>query len=364
MIQRDIRYINVSELHFDPYNPRFGTYNSTIDEGNIIQKMIDEESVYELVISIADQGYFPGEPLLVYEDGGEKKVAEGNRRLAALKILNYHFQNIPKTLQETVNNATHRPLEVPCIIFSNRKDIIHYLGYRHITGVKSWGALEKAIYLEQLKDDLIDNYPNLSESELHTKLAREIGSRSNTVARSLAALGIYNSAKANSTKFHDLQRITVDEVDFSLIYTAIGYENIWSFLGLDSSTDTNIGNINQTHSKELFIWLFSEDESGNKVVRESRQLKYLSAVVSNPESIKVLRETSDLQFAYEFSDGPEEALNKLIHDTKMALVRLEDLVSSDTIVNLNENQIKDVRNFIDMSEDIHRKARRKRTAEE
>ena len=30
----------------------------------------------------------------------------------------------------------------------------------------------------------------------------------------------------------------------------------------------------------------------------------------------------------------------------------------------NENQIKDVRNFIDMSEDIHRKARRKRTAEE
>lgn len=96
----------------------------------------------------------------------------------------------------------------------------------------------------------------------------------------------------------------------------------------------------------------------------SRQLGNLSAVVGNQESIKVLRETGDLQFAYEFSDGPEEALNKLIHDTKMTLIRLEDLVSSDTLTNINDEQIKDIRNFIDMSEDIHRKARRKRTIEE
>lgn len=269
MTQRNIIYVDVSELHFDPHNPRFGIYHTAIEEDDIIQKMIDEEAVYELVISIADQDYFPGEPLLVYEDEGEKKVAEGNRRLAALKILNNHFQKIPKNLQETVDNAQYKPSSVPCIIFDNRKDIIHYLGYRHITGVKSWGALEKAIYLKQLKEDLIDTYSSLSENELHTKLAREIGSRRSTVARSLTALGIYDSAKGNSKKFHELQRVTVDEVDFSLIYTAIGYENIWNFLGLDSSTDTNIENINQTHSKELFIWLFSEDENGNKVVRES-----------------------------------------------------------------------------------------------
>lgn len=364
MAQRNIIYVDVSELHFDPHNPRFGMYHNAIEEKDIIQKMIDEESVYELVISIADQDYFPGEPLLVYEDEGEKMVAEGNRRLAALKILNSYFQNIPKNLQETVNNAQFKPSSVPCIIFNSRKDIIHYLGYRHITGVKSWGALEKAIYLKQLKDDLTNTYPNLLENELHTKLAREIGSRRNTVARSLAALGIYDSAKGSSKKFHDLQRVTVDEVDFSLIYTALGYENIWRFLGLDSSTDTNIDNIDQGHSKELFIWLFSEDENGNKVVRESRQLGNLSAVVGNQESIKVLRETHNLQFAYEFSDGPEEALNKLIHDTKIILMRLEDLVSSDTLTDINDNQIKDVRNFIDISEDIHRKARRKRTIEE
>ena len=252
MTQRNIIYVDVSELHFDPHNPRFGIYNSVIEENDIIQKMIDEESVYELVISIADQDYFPGEPLLVYEDEGEKKVAEGNRRLAALKILNGHFQKIPKNLQETVDGAKYIPSKVPCIVFNNRKDIIHYLGYRHITGVKSWGALEKAIYLKQLKDDLIDTYPDLTENELHTKLGREIGSRRNTVARSLAALGIYNSAKGGLGKFHDLQRVTVDEVDFSLIYTAISYENIWSFLGLESSTDTNIDNITFKHTIQSY----------------------------------------------------------------------------------------------------------------
>ena len=117
-------------------------------------------------------------------------------------------------------------------------------------------------------------------------------------------------------------------------------------------------------SKDLFIWLFAEDENGNKVVRESRQLKYLSAVVSNQESIAALRKTGDLQFAYEFSDGPEEALNKLINDTRTILIRLEDFVSNDTLVNISDYQIKDFRNFVDISEDILRKARRKRTDEE
>lgn len=48
--------------------------------------------------------------------------------------------------------SKNAPSVAPCIIYDNEADIIDYLGYRHITGVKDWGALEKARYLDRLYD--------------------------------------------------------------------------------------------------------------------------------------------------------------------------------------------------------------------
>ncbi len=40
------------------------------------------------MLSIGQQGYFPGEPLLAVKSNGNYIVVEGNRRLAAVKLLN------------------------------------------------------------------------------------------------------------------------------------------------------------------------------------------------------------------------------------------------------------------------------------
>lgn len=362
MTKRLIEYIDVSQLHFDPNNPRFGTYEDRdfSDQETIIEEMIDREAISELIVSIADQGYFSGEPLLVFEQDGKLTVAEGNRRLSALKILNGEISTLPPSILQIIANAKHKPKEAPCIVFQARNEIIHYLGYRHITGVKSWGALEKAIYLKQLKEDLKINSPNLTEDEVHITLAREIGSHKPTVAKSLTALGIYEEGRDPKTgKFYQLQRVSDVDVDFSIIYTALSFKNVWRFLGIESSSDTSLNNLNTDHTKELFSWLFAEDDAGNKVVRESRQLPRLNHVLGNEVSLNTLRETRDLDYAYDFSDGAEAAFRKLIDNSRKSLKFLESFLSGEELKEVTQVQLKDIDELTDLIDYIRRLAKRK-----
>ena len=319
--------IKITQLRFDPENPRFGMLGliGTLfeDDSTIIQKMIDDERIIDLVISIADQGYFEGEPLLVFKHKEKDTyiVAEGNRRLAALKILNGEFQDVKPSMQEVIDNAIHQPPQVPCIIFKDRSEILHFLGYRHITGVKSWGALEKAIYLKQLKDDLKDKFPTLNDYEIHKKLAREIGSNVTAVSKSLTSLAIYeNGFENNSDAFYSLKRVPRSEVKFSLIYTALNFPNIPLFLGLESANDIDLNGFKKDKAKELFSWMFAEDEHGNKMVPESRQLTKLNQVLSSPKAIEVFKESKDLVLAYNYSYGP----NKAFFDYQSQSVKLID----------------------------------------
>ena len=53
----------------------------------ITKRLLDQADLMELVESIAANGYLDLEPLFVIEEKGEKVVVEGNRRVAAIKVL-------------------------------------------------------------------------------------------------------------------------------------------------------------------------------------------------------------------------------------------------------------------------------------
>src|SRR4051812_36555816 len=83
-------YIPLDRLRFDPENPRFPTSLDGHDRAAVLTFMIQDANLLELMASIAGQGFFPGEPLLVSaneEDPGTWLVIEGNRRLAACMLL-------------------------------------------------------------------------------------------------------------------------------------------------------------------------------------------------------------------------------------------------------------------------------------
>lgn len=78
----------VARLNFDRNNPRFPPKIAQGPVEDLLQRFVRDERLLEIIESIGNHGYFPGEPLLVVpEAGSDYRVVEGNRRLAALKLL-------------------------------------------------------------------------------------------------------------------------------------------------------------------------------------------------------------------------------------------------------------------------------------
>ena len=58
-------HLKVTELDFDPLNPRFFSQDTGLSESEIVERMLDNEKALELVLSIGEKGFYEGEPLLV-----------------------------------------------------------------------------------------------------------------------------------------------------------------------------------------------------------------------------------------------------------------------------------------------------------
>ena len=339
----------INQIHFDPQNPRFARYfgNQEQPEFAIIERMIKNENVQELMGSIGEQGYFVGEPLLVarVEDG--YIVVEGNRRLAALKLLNgeYLEKQLPSITH--LREATKIPpqLDVPCIVFASRCDILRYLGYRHISGAKRWDSLSKALYLKEL---LTTFFSELSPEDQLKGIAKEIGSKSTYVAQILTGLTVYQNAIKNN--FYGLQRLDEDDIDFSVLTTALSRPAISEYIGLESPRDIPANNLNTERTRELFSWIFAQDTQGNTLLGESRNLGKLAAVVANPSSVLTLKETGNLDTAFLFSGGSTEAFAKVLRDADKKLRDVFKLTSD--IKDFNEVHLKQIEDIIAIAEDI------------
>ena len=218
--------IKLNNLKFDAQNPRLPMrLQGVTDENKVIDYMVKYGNVTELMLSIGETGYSEAEPLLVVKEGTDKYiVVEGNRRLAALKLLNDSelTKGRIQSINSVVSGAKYIPEEVPCIVYANREDVLDYLGYRHITGVKDWGALEKARYLDQLYQIHIKSTP---QEKIYQKLAKMIGSRSDYVYKLHTALKLYN--KANDKAYYGAD-IKEEDISFSWLTTALGYYGISS----------------------------------------------------------------------------------------------------------------------------------------
>src|SRR5229473_4701591 len=81
--------LDIDHLLLDSENPRFETATTQRD---VLQRILDdqEEKLYQLSLSIATEGMSPIDRLLVVRENksSDRFIAlEGNRRVAALKIL-------------------------------------------------------------------------------------------------------------------------------------------------------------------------------------------------------------------------------------------------------------------------------------
>lgn len=263
--------------------------------------------------SIAETGYSDAEPLLIVKNSSEKfVVVEGNRRLAAVKLLNNpQLSELRKNIiKEIVENARiSAPQKIPCILYEKRESILDYLGYRHITGVKDWGALEKARYLDQLYTVHI---ANTDTENIYKKLAKMIGSKASYLKNLHMALKLYEYANDEA---YFQTGIKEKDVNFSWITTVLGLAGITEYIGYDKN-NVGIENINKKNFEKVFIWMYDKEKG---VISESRELTKLSSILSCKKATEKLEKGATLSEAILFTSEPEEAFLKLLRNAKSQL---------------------------------------------
>jgi len=81
------KILKASEIVLDSENPRLDlSPNAT--QADIRKSLFEQEKIIELIESILDnQGLFPGEDIIVLQEGGKYKVLEGNRRVCAIQCI-------------------------------------------------------------------------------------------------------------------------------------------------------------------------------------------------------------------------------------------------------------------------------------
>jgi hypothetical protein len=306
----------VSRLRFDPQNPRLPPDVDGHDDDEILDWMLADAGLIDLMNSIGGQGYFPGDPLLVSPVSESKRsvrippivrtdwfVVEGNRRLAALRLLAdpAAAPRRHKAVERAAAQAgAHDFSEVPVIAFAHRDEVLTYLGFRHITGVKEWDPLEKARFLTQLRERAMAAgapYDNRT-------LARQIGSTGPYVGRLLVAFQLISSL----TDEGFFGSAGVDDVPFSLLALALNYDTIVDFLGLDRPDDPGLGGLRRPRLKQLASWLFNEDPRGKTALEDSRNMKLLARVVTSRDAVALLKNGASIRNAALRTETPDALL--------------------------------------------------------
>lgn len=313
--------INLDNLKFDAKNPRLPVRLQGItDESKVIDYMVKYGNIIELMLSIAETGYSDAEPLLIVkETDGTYIVVEGNRRLAALKLLSKPELTKVRTqsIKDVISDAKNIPTEIPCILYPNREDVLDYLGYRHITGVKDWGALEKARYLDQLYQIHIKD---TSQDKIYQKLAKMIGSRSDYVYKLHTALKLYDKANDNAYYGADIKE---EDISFSWLTTALGYSGISEFIGLSEATDASLSTLKEENFKKIFTWMFFP---GKTVVKESRQISELAKITEYPVALERLENGCTIDEALLYTSAPSDAFIEMLKKAKQQLKQAKDAI--------------------------------------
>ena len=320
-----ITLVSILDLLFDPLNPRIPKSRVMKGENSVLSYMIEKENVFDLIASIGEQGFFPGEPLLIVnslENPGKFEVVEGNRRLAALKLLNNPNDAPSKrnSIAALVEQALKHPKEVPTLLFPSREEVLDYLGYRHITGIDQWDSLQKARFLKQLWDKHKD--ANLNGIKLFKHLAKLIGSRADYVSKQLSGFQLYS--KIENEDFFNIPRLNEETFSFSLLTTAVGYSNIKSFLKLNEAGEQTT--FEESRLKELTEWMFLKNEENQARVPESRALQTLNAVVNYPSALQKFRDGRPLEEAGLLTDEPRKNFQKLVDQAFKRLKLANEIV--------------------------------------
>jgi hypothetical protein len=292
-----IEYVNVDNLLLDPKNPRLGRRNveKGLDQPAILDLMKDW-TLDELAVSFIESGYWPQEAVIVVPEKHygnlSDVVVEGNRRLAALKLLHLAWRGRPLSSkwEELAKLATPQRrkdlAEIAVIRKSSRKDVKAYLGFRHVTGIAEWNPAEKAEFIASLIDDGLT----------YEEVRKQIGSKAPTVRQNYIAYRVLLQME-NEADDIDVKRV---EDRFSVLYLSLRTSGVQNYLNIDIKAEPAAAKqpVPQKHLKALTrfaLWLFGKDDQ-QPIVPESREVDEFGRILESDTAVAYLERTERPSF--------------------------------------------------------------------
>ena len=171
--------IPIERLVLSDDNPRLSIYDDTQD---ILREMVDnqKDKLFVLAEDILYFGLSPIDSWAAYPAGNNMyKIAEGNRRLSAIIILNEPtiIKDIdPRIYRRFVDlrasTTNVPPKEIECVVFESWEDpkLQHWIQIRHLglnkgRGIEGWDSVQKSRYEQRMYgvNALIDFWDRLVE---------------------------------------------------------------------------------------------------------------------------------------------------------------------------------------------------------
>lgn len=342
-----ITWIATDELVLDERNPRLQRRGEGTPQEQILSTLWDEFSVDEIALSIVANGFFEYEPLFVAVEDGRNVVIEGNRRLAAVRLL--RSASLRRTVGATdlpsIKHAEAKKLGELPVILTERKDSWRYLGFKHVNGPRAWESYAKAEYIAWVRNEL--NVP-LDD------IADTIGDRHTTVHRLYRALMVLRQAETAGV--YTPEDRTKSHFSFSHLYTGLNYTGFQKYLGIASDkTDTKapVAKSKLPELGDLLTWIYgSQSKNRAPLVRsQNPDLRILDEVLQSKDGVAALRQGLPLRVSHEISKGDETLFRESIVAAKHALqqVRAKMVTGYNGEVDLME----DADDILRLAESIH-----------
>lgn len=360
-ISTELQYASMHDLYLDPMNPRLGRHivGEEISQENILEIM-RTWTLEELALSYLESGgFWTHEALLVVKEEiyGRRGlvVVEGNRRLAALKYLYNTYQGMPPSRKwETIIQNIEPPEglfeKVPYLIVDSREDVLSFLGFRHVTGIKQWDADEKAGFIARLIDE---------QGMTYEEVMRRIGSKTPTVRNLYIAYRLLLQIEARIEKFDPKWA----ENRFAVLYMSISTEGVKDYLQIDVMAEPEfvrvpVSDERLQHLANFSRWLFGTDDL-SPLVTDTRDVSKFGRILESREAVEYLenRDNPRFQVALQIAGGDEPEIARYLREAadnvELSLSRVHFYRDSEEIKAEVERLGSDVFQLLKIFPDIH-----------
>lgn len=297
--------VAVGALILDPENPRLPEEVQQRPQAEILAYLDEHDVLDELIDSYIANGYFRNEPILVLppEPDGRRIVVEGNRRAsAAMRLIGTAAaQEADLVADVDVLGVTadrlHELRAIPAFEVEDRDEVSRYLGFRHISGLKTWGAEAKARYLWLQTEKAAANG---SDSPFFD-VGRQVGSNAAGVRTAYNSFNLLQAAARLPIRV-DFEYIKRER--FTVWTRLLGTANVPAYLGINIAQGSDYRAVRERASdlhpgrtEEVLSDLVPQQGARRAVLQDSRSATDYSEVLGDERARSVLREFGNLALA-------------------------------------------------------------------